>query len=138
MTSRDERQALSQFGERYALPGSRVAAEIEQRVIGAVWGANGYTTLEQADQLTLRLELGPGQVLLDVGTGRGWPGLYIGVSSGCTVVGSDLPLDALKSAAARARREGISERVGLAVAGGAAQPFRAESFDAVVHTDVLC
>ena len=73
MTTRDESDALTQFRERYAIPTTDVAAEIERRVIGAAWGANGYTTVEQADELAWRLDLGPGGTLLDVGTGRGWP-----------------------------------------------------------------
>ena len=74
MSSRDERAARAQFSERYATPSAEVSAEIERRVIGALWGVNGYTTLEQADEVGRLLDLGPGRRLLDVGTGRGWPG----------------------------------------------------------------
>jgi hypothetical protein len=73
MSSRDERAARAQFSERYATPSAEVEAEIERRVIGAVWGVNGYTTLEQAGELGRLLDLGPGRRLLDVGTGRGGP-----------------------------------------------------------------
>ncbi len=138
MTSRDEREALARFSERYAVPTADVAADIERRVIGATWGANGYTTVAQADELARRVHLGTGDSLLDVGTGRGWPGLYLATQTGCRVVGSDMPLDALAIAARRARRDGIDHRVGLVAAAGADQPFRDESFDAVVLTDVLC
>ena len=138
MTSRDEREARAHFRERYAIPTAAVSAEIEQRVIGSVWGVNGYTTVAQADELGRRLGLAPGRKLLDVGTGRGWPGLYLASRSGCALVGTDMPLDALTIAARRARDEGIDDRVSLVAAGGAYQPFRPESFDAIVHTDVLC
>jgi len=138
MTTRDEHDALTEFRERYAIVTTDVAAEIERRVIGAAWGANGYTTVEQADQLGRRLDLGPGRTLLDVGTGRGWPGLYLAAKTGCNLVGTDMPLDALTAAAHRAREESIDERVALTAAAGVNQPFRPESFDAIVHTDVLC
>jgi len=138
MTSRDERDAFARFSERYAVPTADVASEIEHAVIGGAWGANGYTTVVQADELGRRLDLRPGRTLLDVGTGRGWPGLYLAARFGCRVVGTDMPLEALTIAARRARRDGIDGRVDLAVAAGADQPFRAESFDAAVHTDVLC
>ena len=138
MTSRDERAARSNFAERYALPAGDANARIERDVIGAVWGANGYTTVAQADELSRRLALGPGSRLLDVGTGRGWPGLYLAKQTGCSVVATDMPLEGLAIAARRARAEGINERVSLVAAAGAAQPFRPDSFDAIVLTDVLC
>ena len=57
-----------------------------------IYGANGYTTAAQANLLAQRLDLGPGKRLLDVGSGRGWPGLYLAASTGCTVVLTDLLL----------------------------------------------
>jgi methylase of polypeptide subunit release factors len=138
MTSRDERDALEHFEGRYAVPDSAVAASIEQRVIGAVWGANGYTTLDQADELARRLALGPGRRVLDIGTGRGWPGLYFAVRYGCVVAGTDMPFDALLAATRRARAERAEHQFSAVAAAGAHQPFRRETFDAIVHTDVLC
>lgn len=138
MSSRDERDALEQFAERYRAPVIDVAGAIEQRVIGAQWGANGYTTVAQADELGRRLRLGAGDALLDVGTGRGWPGLYLASRARCRVVGTDMPVDGLAIARRRAHDEGIDGQVALVAAAGAAQPFRDESFDAVVLTDVLC
>ena len=138
MTDRDERDARARFEERYAIPTGDANSRIERAVIGAVWGANGYTTVDQADQLGRLLDLTPGGRLLDVGTGRGWPGLYLASRTGCALVGTDMPVDALAIAARRARVENIDDRVALVAAGGADQPFRARSFDAIVHTDVLC
>ena len=120
MSSRDEDAARAEFATRYAVPATDVVAGIERRVIGAAWGANGYTTLAQADELARRLGLSPASRVLDVGTGRGWPGVYFAARHGATVVGTDMPVDALVAAAGRH------------------QPFRAGAFDAVVHTDVLC
>lgn len=138
VSSRDERDARETFAGRYASAPTEVAAAIEEIVIGAVWGANGYTTLEQADELGRRLDLAPGRLLLDLGTGRGWPGLHLAATTGCRVVGSDMPVEGLSIARRRAGAEGIGDRVALVVASGADVPFRAQSFDAIVHTDVLC
>ena len=41
MASRDERAARAHFEERYGIRGNRAAALLEERVIGAAWGANG-------------------------------------------------------------------------------------------------
>ena len=138
MTSHDERSARIQFSERYATPSAAVSHDIERRVIGAVWGVNGYTTLKQADKIGRLLHLGPGRRLLDVGTGRGWPGLHLAQTTGCTVVGTDMPIEGLEIAAQRARSDGVDDRAVVVAAAGAHQPFRAGSFDAVVLTDVLC
>src|SRR5690349_9642810 len=69
-----------------------------------------------------RLQLGPGKRLLDVGTGRGWPGLYLAQQTGCHVIGTDLPVEGLEVARRRARDERIGQRVSLAVAGAADLP----------------
>jgi methylase of polypeptide subunit release factors len=135
---RDELEIREHFRERYAVPASEVGATIEARVIGASWGANGYTTLAQADDLARRLGLEQGCRVLDVGTGRGWPGLYYASAYGCRVVGSDMPLPALALASARAARERGGDRFRVVAAAGRRQPFRPQSFDAIVHTDVLC
>jgi methylase of polypeptide subunit release factors len=138
MTGHDERDARVEFAGRYAIPTGDVNARIEHEVIGAVWGANGYTTLEQADELAKRLDLAPGRRLLDVGTGRGWPGVYFAKGTGCDVIGTDMPFEPLAIAKRRASAEGLSGRAWFSVAAGADQPFRPASFDAIVHTDVLC
>lgn len=138
MTPPPRGDALAHFTERYATPASEVADRVEEQVLGAAWAANGYTTLAQADDLARRLALGPGARLLDLGTGRGWPGVYFASAYGCRVVGSDMPFAALAAAASRAGREGVGGRFAAVVAAGAGQPFRDGGFDAVVHTDVLC
>jgi hypothetical protein len=83
VTVRDELQARALFDQRYGIASSPVTLEIERRVIGGDWGANGYTTLAQADQLASGLGLSAADRLLDIGTGRGWPGLYLAASTGC-------------------------------------------------------
>jgi SAM-dependent methyltransferase len=138
VTVRDELQARALFKQRYGNSPSRTARQVEQRVIGGDWGANGYTTMAQADTLASGLGLSAGDRLLDLGTGRGWPGLYLAARTGCRVVVTDLPLEGLRVAADRAAAEGIAARTGVVASAASGLPFRAGSFDAVIHTDVLC
>ena len=138
MTVRDELQARALFQQRYGNRPSRTARQIEQRVIGGDWGANGFTTRAQADALADGLGLSAGDRLLDLGSGRGWPGLYLAARTGCRVVVTDLPLEGLRVAADRAAQEGLAAGVGVVAAAASGLPFRAGSFDAVIHTDVLC
>jgi 2-polyprenyl-3-methyl-5-hydroxy-6-metoxy-1,4-benzoquinol methylase len=138
VTGRDEAQACALFQERYRNPPSLLAGQIEQRVIGGDWGANGFTTIAQADTLARELHLSAGDRLLDLGSGRGWPGLYLAARTGCQVVLADLPLEGLRVAADRATSEGLAARTGVVAAAASGLPFRAGSFDVVIHTDVLC
>jgi SAM-dependent methyltransferase len=138
MTVRDELRARALFDQRYGIAATAVADQIERRVIGGDWGANGYTTMVQADRLASGLELSAADRLLDLGTGRGWPGLYLATRTGCRVVLADLPLDGLRVAAARAVAEGLADRASVLVAAASGLPFHAQSFDAIIHTDVLC
>ena len=58
--------------------------------------------------------------------------------TGCQVVGTDLPFEGLRRAQARAATDGLAGRASYVMATGSRQPFRPGSFDAVVHSDVLC
>lgn len=108
----------------------------ESRVIGSDYGATSYTTREQADELARRLRLGPGKLLLDIGTGAGWPGVYLAGATRCRAVLADKPLRGLRLASRRLQAEGSS---GATVAAeGETLPFRDGVFDAVTSSDVLC
>jgi 2-polyprenyl-3-methyl-5-hydroxy-6-metoxy-1,4-benzoquinol methylase len=135
---RDEAQARALFQERYRNIPSSLTCQIELRVIGGDWGANGFTTVTQADTLADKLGLSAGDRLLDLGSGRGWPGLYLAARTGCRVVLTDLPLEGLRVAADRAASGGLTARTGVVASAATGLPFRAGSFDVVIHTDVLC
>jgi ubiquinone/menaquinone biosynthesis C-methylase UbiE len=111
---------------------------IERSVCGCDYGGNSWTTQAEAEQIAVRLALHPGVRLLDLGAGSGWPGLYMGKTSGCDVVLVDLPLAGLRIAAERADNDGIAGNVWAAVADAAALPFPDGSFDAISHSDLLC
>ena len=136
-SSKYERETRAEFGERYALGHSEVIATIERAVIGGDWGANGYTTMAEANELAARLELDASKRLLDIGTGQGWPGLYLSKKTGCEVVITDVPIEGLRTGLVRAGREEI-RALGSVVSSARRLPFRDRSFDALCHTDVLC
>ena len=107
-------------------------------VFGHEVGLNGFTTVDQAQRLTESLDLVPDSRLLDLGAGRGWPGIHIAWSSQCRVVLSDIPLEALRQAPHYAEHRGVTRLISAVCADGAALPFASACFDALVHTDVLC
>lgn len=136
--SQDERRTRADFADRYTSgDDDAVIGAVEEVVIGARWGANGYTTVAQADRLRDILELDSSKRLLDVGTGRGWPGLYLAKRSGCEVTLADLPFEGLQIAARRAQEEDI-RYLGAVMSSARHLPFGEEAFDAITHTDVLC
>ncbi len=138
MATRGEREANARFSQRYGEERGDAVRAIELAVIGGDWGANGYTTIAQADQLADMLELGTSSLILDIGSGRGWPGLYLAARTECSVVMTDVPVEGLASARERGQREGLADRTWPVIARARDLPFPPETFDAVVHTDVLC
>lgn len=135
--SRDDQSARNDFGLKYAKGLSGVELERERRVMGTAFGIDGYTTPAQAEGLAAVLQLGPDALVLDIGSGRGWPGLYLSRTTGCAVVLTDLPLEGLRDARRAARPMGSGRNFAI-VASPRRLPFKQGTFDAVVHTDVLC
>lgn len=131
-------QAEECFRSCYQAGTTDAGLRLERAVFGTDYGADGWTTVEQADKLGRQLEIGPDDRLLDIGSGRGWPGLYLSLTSGCTAVLTDQPVEGLRDARARAGRECISDRVFTVAASGQTLPFQSASFDVIVHSDVLC
>ena len=125
-----------EFDDRYRVIGEPAMRRIERRVIGSDYGATSYTTRAQADRLAVELRLGPSSLLLDVGTGAGWPGVYLADTTGCSIVLADVPFEGLKAATARMQDVGVEG--GLVNASGHSLPFRDGVFDAVTSSDVFC
>jgi cyclopropane fatty-acyl-phospholipid synthase-like methyltransferase len=138
MPTRAEAEIVERFSDRYRRCCAEPVLAMEREVLGSDYGSSGYTTRAQADDIAGRLQLRPGDRLADIGAGAGWPGLYLAATSGCRVVATDLPFIGLRLARDRARQDGIGPRTAFVVATGSRQPLRPGSFDAVVHTDVMC
>ncbi len=132
-----QQDIVDRFSAVYARPQTKAELAMEMEVFGASEGVRGYTTVAQADALAERLALRPGMRLLDVGAGRGWPGLYLARATGCRVVLTDLPPAALRNGMERARRRRLDRRCSFLAASGTHLPFQPRTFDAVVHTDTL-
>ncbi len=112
--------------------------EIERSVCGCDYGGTSWTTREEADRTIKRLKLEPGVQLLEIGSGSGWPGLYLAQRSGCDATLTDLPLKGLQIAQKRAEEDQLSGHCRVACADAAALPFRDGAFDVIYHSDVLC
>ncbi len=133
-----EQEVVETFGQHYKLVLADVMLAIERDSCGSDYGGTSWTTKAEADRISQLLELAPRDRLLDIGSGAGWPGLYLARTSGCDVALTDLPLSGLQIAAKRAVEDQLAGVCWTAVADGAVLPFRDNSFDAISHSDVLC
>lgn len=138
MAVRNEAEAQERFSGRYGAPVLPTAIAVERAALGSDYGGSGFTTIAQADLLASSLEVGAGDQVLDLGSGCGWPGLHIAARTGCDVVLADLTVSGMRRGLVRARNDGLSAQVRAVAASARELPFRPDSFDAMVHTDVLC
>jgi SAM-dependent methyltransferase len=126
------------FAERHRLADLDVMKLTELAATGSDYGASGYTTMTQVEELARRLALGPDDVVLDLGSGTGWPGLHLVKLTGCSVIVSDPVGEGPRAAQVRAGADDVDDRAWAVPADGRALPFRSARFDAVVQSDALC
>ena len=137
-SSEDAAARMERFTARYRVAGTDLIKKIERASCGCDYGATSWTTRDEADEIAKLLGLAPGKRLLDIGSGSGWPGLYLARETGCDLALADLPPEAIRLAAERAAADGLAGECCFVVADGAALPFADNWFDAVSHSDVLC
>ncbi|MCH1569819.1 MAG: class I SAM-dependent methyltransferase [Longimicrobiales bacterium] len=123
------------FEEKYLRFQSEAGARFRAASGGSV--PNGWTTVEQAEWMAATVGLAPGERLLDLGAGRGWPGELIAQHTGAQLLSVDVPIEALRQGRAR-MREALGARVWQVCGDGRALPIGDGHFSAVCHTDVLC
>lgn len=113
-----------------------VWSEVEIRAFGQNVGVNGYTSPSEAKDLAEFVGV-PGLVL-DLGSGGGWPGKEIIVRSGRSVVAMDMVLSGMQIARQRAAGTDIVDRFRFVAGDGQRLPFARETFGTVLHADALC
>jgi len=124
--------------QRYQVATDPAVLAVEMLSLGTDYGANGHTTMEQADKIGRLLGLDHQSVLVDVGSGCGWPGLHLASTHGCSVISVDPVLEGSVMSRQRAERDGMAERSLALVGDGTQLPLRSRSVDAIVHSDTLC
>lgn len=133
----DDETSRDYFTEKYGKGQSPTALRVERMVLGHEVGLGGYTTVEQAGHLCDRMNVTAGARVLDLGTGRGWPGAFLAKCMRSRMVFSDLPAGAVREAILRFGKADADAGVAGVAADGRAMPFRSEVFDAIVHADVF-
>ncbi|MFV1999641.1 MAG: class I SAM-dependent methyltransferase [Acidimicrobiia bacterium] len=131
-----ETALITRYRDYYARTDHDVLRELERRTLGSDCGGNGYTDVGQAAHFVELLGVGTGDRLLELGSGAGWPGLYLSEISDASVVISDIAWEGLAWGSRRARTDGLAAH-GVACS-GTTLPFRDRTFQGVTHSDVLC
>ena len=126
------------FAEYYEFSNLAAIKALELDVFGTDYGGTSWTTSDQARLVASSLALDANSRLLEVGSGSGWPGLFLAKTTDCEVVLLDMPFNALAYAAERAASDGTAGRVHLVNGDATALPFNNESFSCLSHSDVLC
>ncbi|MFF5016562.1 SAM-dependent methyltransferase [Streptomyces sp. NPDC001165] len=89
------------------------------------------------DLLTEKLELKPGDRVLDLGCGSGAPAVRLARSTGAQVVGITNSAVQIEAAVRNAEEAGLGEQVSFACADATVLDFEAESFDAVLMIESI-
>ncbi len=109
-----ERDWAALFNDTFAGPESPVQARIWRDVFQdeypAALGLHSYTTTSELNRFVSELRLTPSDVLVDLGCGRGGPGLWVAAQTGAHLIGIDIAETALKAARDRAQALGIAEQ----------------------------
>ena len=133
-----ERAQTERLENDYEMARSPVIQKITNKVCGCGYIGSSWTTKSEAEKLLKYLKLDENDILLEIGAGAGWPGLYLAKQSGCHVTLLDIPVTGLEIAKKRAKDDLMSDRVRALSGDAASLPFQIPSFSVVSHSDVLC
>jgi SAM-dependent methyltransferase len=104
----------ARFEQTFTGPASPVRARIWQQVYGPEYPAwadpFSYVSVSELRRFARDLDAAPGQYLVDVGCGRGGPGLWLAAATGAWLIGIDLDETALAAARHRAAQAGLAGR----------------------------
>ena len=101
------------FTSVFEAPTSAVEAQIWTEVYGEEHPAElepySFTTRSELRRIADGLALSRDDLLIDVGCGRGGPGLWVASTAGASVLGVDISLTALEAARQRAVALGLGD-----------------------------
>ena len=140
-TTADSHDWSAVFGEVFTEPESAVQARIFGQVLGAEYPAEvspySYTSRSELARIAVEVQVGPGDLLVDVGGGRGGPGLWVAAATGADYLDVDIAESALDRVAERAGALGFAERVSTRLGSFDALPLEDGEAAAVMSIDAL-
>ena len=129
------------FTETFAAPVSTAELEIWRSVLGEEYpdglDPHSYISRTELARMTDEVRLDAGEVIVDVGCGRGGPGLWVAAHTGARLVGVDIAETALVAASARADSLGLAERAEFRIGAFEQLPLDDAAADAVMSVDAM-
>lgn len=129
------------FNEVFATGPSDVEAEVWREAFGDEYPAEvqpySYITRSELADFVAELRVESSSLLVDVGCGRGGPGLWIAATTGASFLGVDISSAALASATERAVTLGLTSRARFELGNFSSIPLADESARALMSVDAL-
>lgn len=120
---------------------SQTIRHIFRDVYGGDWpeeaDPNSFVTLTDLTCFARYLAIGHGQTLIDLGCGRGGPGLWVSPETGANLIGIDISSVAVEHAAQRVSDFGLNNRASFHVADFCATGLADASCDGAMSVDSL-
>ena len=98
---------------------------------------DGAITVTDLRNIIKVFNIGPGEIFIDVGCGRGGPGLWIARETGANYLGFDLSETAVEEAAKRAKDFGIKDKASFQVGNIHETNFPDNYFDGALSIDAF-
>ena len=129
------------FETGFAAPGSAVQQRVWRAAFGSEYpeGVEPFSYVSRTELARFSAEVmveGTGH-LVDVGCGRGGPGLWVAAQTGARLTGVDIAASALAAAKQRARSLGLAARAEFVRGTFESMPLDGGSVDAVMSVDAL-
>jgi ubiquinone/menaquinone biosynthesis C-methylase UbiE len=141
MIPTDDRDWASLFSEEFAAPESAVEARVWRAVLGAEYPAEvapySFTTRSELARIAAEVQVGPHGLLVDVGSGRGGPGLWVAAQTGARYLAVDIAVAGLAEVTRRATNLGLADRVQTSEGSFEHLPLSDGQADAVMSIDAL-
>jgi SAM-dependent methyltransferase len=122
-----------------AVPRSSTLRQIWRAVYGPDYPEEAdpysFVTLTDLRRIAAELGVGPGKTMLDLGCGRGGPGLWVARETGASLVGVDFSQSAVEAARQRAEEFGLGERSRFVVCDAAAIDLADATLDGAISID---
>jgi ubiquinone/menaquinone biosynthesis C-methylase UbiE len=98
---------------------------------------DGYITRSELSQMADTLRVRLGDLIVDLGCGRGGPGQWIAQTTGASLLGIDFSEAAIAQAMARSQQAGLAQRVSYKVASFDMTGLESGSADGAISIDVI-